>query len=349
MRKNLISLHLQGLEDYSDFKEIQQYTSSLSKAIVLDEEDLTALEAIEGSEGLSEALSKVGEVSFPILKKIASGTLSGVKLATKQGMVLANKAVRESTLQIKKVIDNNNYYLKEIIRQLPDDLEVTITDTSKVTVDGDDTDFVRTSRVYVKTMDSLSHHSEALLDMMKSRMSLLESISNKTTEKDIMTLLDKLTNYEYPTLKLAYKEHDVYTSETLPGGKYISFAFINDLPKYVIQAEKPVSSSVTLAYSKSEATSVIKELISLNDKLQQVKKSQDKFLDVMKTWNAMSLKVNNVLIDNDILSSQTKSDVKSKLSFNNSVLSFYGTTYPEVGGNVDNYIINLAGGFSKSI
>lgn len=349
MRKNLISLHLQGLEDYSDFKEQQQELSSLSKAILYQEQERIELEDVEGSESLSNALKKVGEVSFPILKKVASGSLSGAKLLTKKGLTLADKGIKESTLQIKKVIDNNNYYLKEIIRQLPDELEVKITDTSKVTTEGEDTDFINCSKVYVKTMDVLAHHSDALLDMLKSHMSLLGSISNKTTDKDVMMLLDKFSSHEYPTLKLPHKENDTYSSETLPGGKHISFAFINDLPKYVIQAEKPVSSSVTLTYSKSEATSVIKELISLNDKLQQVKKSQDKFLDVMKTWNAMSLKVNNVLIDNEVLSSQAKSDVKSKLNFNNSVLSFYGTTYPEVGGNVDNYIINLAGGFSKSI
>ncbi|UYE93493.1 hypothetical protein [Shewanella phage FishSpeaker] len=336
----LLTLYVAGLEEHTDFLESQAELKKLVRAV---NQSIDHVDYVTGNEDFKEVMASVKEASFPIVKKMSESAWTATKFLSKEGFNLAVKALNTSSLKIKKLSENNKYFLKEIVSQLPEshDVEVTLGNLAAITRDGKIGDFIRDIDEYKDVVNAMNKHGDAVLDYMNSIIVIVSKVSKTSTDKDVMSMLEKLDNLRYP--KLSLENH------LLPGGRTIEFSEKEGSVKYSMLTDKPSATSETKHYSKDEMKSILNKLVELNDSLLLIKKGQEKFIASMKTWNEKLPTIMGNLVDNTVLSSGAKSEIKAAVQLNPAIISFYGEIYPELGACVNSYIITLSGNFAKII
>lgn len=336
----LKQLYVDGLEHHVSFLESKAELRGLLRCV---EQANDTMSRYEGTEDLKETYASIKESVFPVVKKVSGATWTATKFLSKEGYNLAAKAVNSSSLQIKKLAENNKHFIREIVSQLPDEheFEVQLTNLAAITTDGKVNDFVRDIEEYKAIVNAMNKHSEAVLDYLNSVVVLLSKVSKTSTNKDVMSLLEKMDSVNYP--KLALDNH------LLPGGRHITFSDKEGVVKYSMLTDKPSATSETKSYSKDEVKSILNKLVELNDALLLIKKGQEQFITSLKVWNEKLPTVMSALVDNTVMSTSAKTEIKSSLQLNPAVISFYGEIYPELGACVNSYIITLSGCFAKII
>lgn len=339
----LKQLYVDGLEAHTDYLDAKFHLRGLVKQINLANETVAEVQSITGTEDFKEMYNSVKESVFPIVKKVSGATWTSAKFLSKEGYGLAVKALNSSSLQIKKLSENNKYFIKEIVRQLPDerDFEVTLSNLSAITTDGKVGNFIHDMEEYKSIVNAMNKHSDAVLDYLNSIIVLVSKVSKTSTDKDVMSILEKLDNIHYPKLEL--------DNHLLPAGRTITFSNKDGVVKYSMLTDKPSGTSETKQFSKDEIKSILTKLTELNESLLLIKKGQESFINSVKMWNEKLPSVMTALVDNTSMSSSAKSELKSFLNLNPAVISFYGEIYPELGACVNSYIITLSGNFAKII
>lgn len=333
-------LYVEGLEDHHDYRETVRHVKSLVNGTNNARETVTY---VEGTEDWKETLAEAKDVVFPVAKRLAGSGWQMTKFVSKEGFGLASKAVNSASLQIKKLMENNKHFIKEVINGIPDEeeFEITFAQLNTITVDGTLGDFIHDINEYKVVVNALNKHSDDIVDYLTELTRLASRVSKGTNTKEAMQLLGLFDDMKYPTLNL--KTH------LLPGGRTVKATVSNDETKYSMLTDKPSATTETIQLSKNEVKAILNKLIELNESLLLIKKGQERFINTMKAWNERLPKVMTALVENTELGNSTKQELKAKFKFESSVLSFYGELYPELGACVNAYILALSGNLAKII